>query len=151
MAGFRVLELEEEFNIWNNDTGAVFDSVADNELYGFQVGAQALIWRWNRLRLESMFKTGVYYNNLGVTATSSNVQLVSTTSHISFAGELNLVLIYQFAPRMAIRAGYQGMWLGGVALAPDQSDDSVIATGLYSYDAGKVSYQGGLLGFELTW
>ena len=150
MVGFRVLRLEEDFNILTAANTGFFTNVI-NDLYGFQIGGQMLLWQRNRLRLETKFKTGVYYNNMGLRATASNNELLRNSSHAAFVGEANLTLVYQFAPRLAFKAGYQGLWLGGVGLAPDQSDDGSFATDLVAFDSGKVSYQGGLLGFELTW
>ena len=36
-------------------------------------------------------------------------------------GELGVAIVYRFSPAFEARAGYQLLWLHGVALAPDQS------------------------------
>ena len=153
MAGLRVLELEELFNI-DSPTQTVF-SKSDNELFGVQFGIQGLLLERNRWRLETSFKAGALYNHLNVTALASsggmNVDINEYFNHMTFVGDLQLTLLYQVSPRLLVRAGYQGLWLEGVALAPDQTDNGDILLDRLIVDLGTAIYQGGFLGGELTY
>lgn len=151
IVGFRMFELEEHFNIFETGTTTGFFSETDNEMYGLQMGGQYLIWERNRFRLESLFKVGVYLNDIESSANALNAQLNSSFIRTAVAGELQITAVYQCGPRLALRAGYQGMWLSGVAKAPDQSDNGSLFSGLHALDPGSVSYNGGFLGLEITW
>ncbi len=151
LVGFRVFDLSEEFNILETGTNTGFFSGTDNELYGFQIGGQALILQKPRWRIESLFKAGVFYNDIRTTAEAANGMLLGDFTRTSFAGELQVTFMYQLGPRMLLRTGYQALWLSSVAKAPDQSDDGSFATGLLALDTGQIAYHGGFLGLEITW
>ena len=51
------------------------------------------------------------------------------TDHAAFVGETGLRCKYQVTPRLSLRAGYEAIWLQGVALAPGQIPET------YSHDA----------------
>ena len=134
------------------DTG-VIEGVCDNELYGFQLGFEGVIVRQGRWSLESTVKAGVFYNDLDVSGNSANINFSKRFDQTAFIGEANLFMRYYITPRMSFKAGYQGLWIDGIALMPDQFDDFDI--GLTPVqgraDLTTVGYHGGLLGFELTW
>jgi hypothetical protein len=135
-------------------------SETDNQLWGFQVGGEGLLWDAGPVRLQSTVKGGVFYNNLklstgGETITSGAVTIDPTATFSSdrgaFFGEVNLELAYQIGPQFSIRAGYAAMWLDGVALAPDQHDNFNLQSGIGTFDYGTVMYHGSYVGLELTW
>ena len=46
---------------------------------------------------------------------------------------------------------YEIVWLDGVGLAPDQSDNFRISTNEGTLDLSTVLYQGGYIGCDITW
>jgi hypothetical protein len=72
----------------------------------------------------------------------------ATRANEAFFAELSLMTAYHFTPNFSARASYDFMWLGGVALAPDQF--TFIETNRLSLD-GVIFYQGLSLGLEIVW
>jgi hypothetical protein len=157
LAGFRAIQLEEYFNILdssNADSGMRSD--VENEWYGVQFGAEALLCEWGCTRLETVVKAGVYASDIQVNAQASDISGSARSfsrefTHTGFSGELQLMWIYQFCDCGRLRFGYEALWLEGIALAPDQGNDFYIYTGEGSLDVGSAIYQGGYVGLELVW
>ncbi len=161
LAGVRFIQLEDNFDRLLADTSAGLQlSETDNQLWGFQVGGEALLWDAGPVRLQSTMKAGVFYNDLDLntgggditsgTATIETTQKFSS-DHVSYFGEINLELAYRIGRHLSVRAGYTAMWLDGVALAPDQHDDFSLTSGIGSFDYGTVVYHGSYVGVEVTW
>jgi hypothetical protein len=141
LAGFRWAELKEDFNLATSviqgDYRYTFleDFQTDNNLYGFQIGADAKIFEYGCFSVDGLLKAGIYNNRAERTSTLSlardgDVVTVSTTAatdHAAFIGELSLQGYYQLTKRLTLKGGYQVMWIDGVALAPSQIglDDSI--------------------------
>ena len=151
LAGLRYWELSEYFNITDGNGG--FFSATDNDLYGFQIGADV---QWLRVRRSVLFTTvkgGVYYNNADVQGRASvgaqPLEFIDDEDEVAFAGELAAGLLIPMGPQADLRIGYQGILLDGVGLAPDQLDNYNIFTGSGSLDSATVVYHGGFLGIDL--
>ena len=163
MAGIRFIQLEDAFDRFADGTTDLQLSMTDNELWGFQVGGEALLWDGGGVRLQSTVKGGVFYNDLelntgggDITLTGPPITIVETsakfsTENVAFFGEVNLELAYRIGPQFSIRVGYTAMWLDGVALAPDQHDDFFLQAGNGTFDFGTVMYHGSYIAAELTW
>jgi hypothetical protein len=155
LAGFRVAELEEEFNIWQTGTTTGVVSGTENEMYGVQFGLQGLLLQWHRWTVETTAKAGVFYNDIGIRAEAADASgtriLDGHFQQIAFLGEVQLMVAFQVSPWLRLRTGYQALWLEGIALAPDQSDSSSFSTNLVTVDIGSAVYQGGFVGTEITW
>jgi hypothetical protein len=52
----------------------------------------------------------------------------ASTNHAAFVGEAGLQCKYQITKRLLLRGGYEVIWLQGVALAPDQIQETYITT-----------------------
>jgi hypothetical protein len=163
MAGFRYLDLSETFGISGlrvnqglPETG-VYNVQTHNNLYGAQLGAR-LRRCLGRLSGEVTGKAGIYYND------ASQAQFIldygdidprrdgqAEGDHTAFVGEVNLSAIYQLTSVWGLRAGYNLIWIEGVALAPDQLDFSSAT------DVNQLSSSGGLflhgvnVGLEARW
>ena len=78
----------------------------------------------------------------------------AATSHAAFAGEAGLQVKYQLTKGLALKAGYEALWLDGVALAPGQIQETL--TTLTSVTALGVNcrssalFQGGTVGLEYS-
>ncbi|HRX81190.1 MAG TPA: BBP7 family outer membrane beta-barrel protein [Pirellulaceae bacterium] len=167
LVGVRYIQLNDVLSHTSTDGATYFDeTTADNELWGFQLGAEALLWDGGSVRLQTTVKAGVFYNNLGLRTTSGDIDITDpvtmvtttigpdssfATEHISYFGEINLELAYRVGPHWSIRVGYAAMCLDGVALAPDQFDDFNLQSGIGTFDYGTVLYHGSYIGLEATW
>ena len=130
LAGFRWVNLGEKLvgaltpptvswepPFWNTTT--------INNLYGFQVGADGKIWERGRFSIDGLVKTGIYNNDAeettGVSVIAKQVRWgFASTNHAAFVGETGLQCKYQVTKRLLLRAGYEAIWLQGVALRPDR-------------------------------
>lgn len=151
IVGIRVLQLEDYLQ-HTNDTGSI-RAMTDNELCGVHFGFEGVAFRYGPWTLEGTVKAGVFYNNMDVLATSANINFVRRFRQTSFLGDLNVLLRYQFTPRLSMRVGYQALWLDGVALIPDQFDNFDVSTSPVQgrVDLTTVEYHGAVIGLEATW
>ncbi len=159
LLGFRYWYLDEGFNIQSTDINGTTDTSnylidTSNHLIGLQAGGilhgqQARRFDWNVAG-----KAGVYAN-LAQQQTllrddNNTVLLRDFTTRggdVAFIGELSLNFIYHINDRVSMTAGYQGMWLEGVALAPEQLDFTTTATsGSRLNTNGGLFYHGGFIG-----
>ena len=99
-----------------------------NNLYGVQVGVEGKLWEVGRLSLDGQVKAGVYDDRAEQSALVSMAKQLyparSATSAAAFAGEADLSATFQLAHGFALKAGYEALWLDGVALAPGQISET---------------------------
>ena len=69
----------------------------------------------------------------------------------AFVGDLRVGMVWRWGALMNFRLGYQAMLIDGLAIAPNQNNNLSFATGSQSVDVGSVVYQGGYIGFDLSW
>ena len=129
-----------------------------NNLFGVQVGVNGTILERGRFSLDGMLKAGLFDNNAtqltGVSLQKVVYPASASTNHLAVAGEAGLQLTYRLTKALALKAGYEALWLGGVALAPGQiqetytSGSNVSALGV---DCGSsVLFQGATFGVEYS-
>ncbi|MGA2254430.1 MAG: BBP7 family outer membrane beta-barrel protein [Thermoguttaceae bacterium] len=164
-AGIRYLDIDNELNIAveRRENGGVEDGSynieAGNHLIGAQLGAR-LRRTVNRFGWELVGKAGVYANDAEQTQSVidfPNFPLRPTTSatgcNTAFVGEINVSGIYRLTDVWSAKAGYNAIWIEGLALAPDQLDFN-FAT---SPSGNQLRTSGGLLlhgvnvGLESRW
>lgn len=108
-----------------------WNTSARNDFYGFQIGVDGIIMEYGRFSLDGTIKTGIYDNNAGQTTGVSLQKVVypseATTDRAAFVGEAGLQLKYRVLKDLSIKAGYEALWLDGVALAPGQIKETSIA------------------------
>ena len=160
--GYRQLQINEEMAM-NFDGGTgFFGSDTNNNLYGFQLGGRKMLQNNGPFSLEGTGKFGIYANTA-----SSNVEVRSPTStppfataasrgdNVSISLEVGLKGRYQINNTLSLIAGYQAMYLTGIAMAPDQFASTaqlfpgppVVPT---SVDYSSTIYHGGFVGLEMT-
>jgi hypothetical protein len=129
LAGFRWFDVTEDLQgvllpPEPLSTGSFWDSRTKNNLYGVQIGADVKLLRRDRFSIDGVLKTGMFDNHAEETTTvrMQRIQFPETaaTDHLAFVGEIGVQCKYQVAERLSIRAGYEALWLDGVALAPGQ-------------------------------
>ena len=132
LAGFRWLELNDKLlgtltpvkfipPFWN--TSAV------NNLYGAQIGVDGKILELGRFSLNGLIKAGLFDDNAGQSTGVSLQKEVypssASTNHAAYAGEASVQLKYQLSNGLALKAGYEVLWLDGVALATGQIQETI--------------------------
>jgi hypothetical protein len=164
LAGFRWIELQDELRVDQIApvTSEILRVDADNHMYGFQIGADAsLINCGGRFHIDGIVRAAILYNradqNTFAPIVSGIDGFVDTLSadddHTAFFGELGLVGVYWLTPRIAVRGGYQLMWLEGVALAPEQIPvNNLIAPAIAAVDtSGSLFLDGATVGFVVQY
>jgi len=77
-----------------------------------------------RFSIDGVIKAGVFDNNAEQTTVVSMAKQLytaqATTNAAAFVGEADLQVKYQLAKGLALKVGYEALWLDGVALAPGQ-------------------------------
>lgn len=162
LAGFRMGELDEMYR--TAGAGLVTGTTVDmynrtyNHLYGFQVGADWEFYNMGGpLTIRALCKAGIYGNAALQRAhqadsnnPQSDVTIESTRSQAAFLGETGLILNYCVTKHLSFRASAQAVWLEGVALAPEQINQTDFNTGIVGIDThGGIFYYGGGLGAEV--
>ena len=130
-----------------------------NHMYGFQIGEDALLLeRTGRLRINGFAKIGIFHNaadqnsNLVDPANFGELSVVASGSHTAFLCELGLIGSYQVTQHVALRGGYQVMWIEGVALAPGQIPVANLVAGTADIATSSgLFYHGATVGMEFTW
>lgn len=174
LVGFRYLNLAERLNIYaerDQQTGGgtvevefpgVYDIRTSNNLFGPQIGARARRWgtKWG---WEAAGKAGIFGNAahqeqsvIDYPDFPESFPLRPETSaadgQVAFVGELNLTAIYRLSDVWNLRAGYNLIWIAGVALAPDQLDFSgTLPAGEQLSSNGSVFLHGVSCGMEARW
>ena len=155
LAGFRWVELDE-----NLDASLVpatrelfFNSHTKNDLYGFQIGTDTKLWECGCFSIDGLVKGGIYNNNARQSSWTSAGAYVgegsTSTNHVAFLGEAGLQCKYQVTCNLTLKAGYEAIWIDGVALAPGQMQASNFATDQFGINTdGGVFYHGATAGFE---
>ncbi len=160
ISGFRYLELDEDLTIDVTIVGLQAAQYAwsdDNHLYGGQIGTDLMLWNRGPLRINSVVKGGLY----GVASDNAftNRTLVGTTirnggsaSDVAFVGEIDLMATYSICQHVALRGGYQLLWIDGIALANNAATETSPANGGALIDMdGDLLYHGATAALEFTW
>jgi hypothetical protein len=168
LAGFRWINMQE------NLVGALspptvsteppyWTTTTRNNLYGIQIGADGKLFERGRFSINGLLKAGVFDNNAEQTTAVSVIHksvysASDSTDRAAFVGETGLQCKYQVTRRLMLKAGYELIWLEGVALAPEQVqetytttrwfDSTEQATGINSNSG--VFYHGANVGMEYS-
>ena len=137
-SGFRYLNFGERFNMsaqrtvaGATETGSYNINTA-NHLYGGQLGARIRRTQ-GRFGWEGRGAAGVYLNNSQQSQSVTdfpNFSLRNASNSgngAAFVGDVNLTGLYRLNNVWNLRAGYNVIWIQGLALAPDQIDSDFAA------------------------
>ena len=165
ICGIRWLEWAESFSM-NGTIPALnvtrqWNSRTVNNLYGGQIGFDALVYSSSWLRVESFLKGGAYWNEAlsrqsfvdsGGGAGVPEVSAYDSPSHAAFVGELGFTGVLPLTSCLDFRFGYLVFWLESIAQPTRQLSLPVSATGdpVVLQDGGTV-VQGLTLGLEGRW
>ncbi len=157
LAGFRWVELHEQVSAeaYSPALEGMFDIGSSNYLYGFQVGAESLLYQHGPLQFDGYLKAGIYGNHIRGSVygdgTNYHEEGSATASYTSFLGELGLTAKYQFNSHWSAYCGYQLMWLEGVVLAGDYVSSMADPSASYNLFDGAAFYHGAQVGLAFTW
>lgn len=152
--GFRYLELDEQLHtdLLGSAPPASYSTATRNRLYGGQLGADAKLLGFDKLRVDAFGKAGIYLNRSGQGTLLTNGVIAQSAGgqadKTSFVGETGLMGSYQVTPCWSIRGGYQLLWVSSAALASDQTPATNLLTGTGLDSSGDAFYHGGMLGIE---
>lgn len=159
LGGFRYLQLNDTLRTVLNANVATGLYEYENELYGGQLGADLLLTDpCNALELRVVGKAGYYHNNYegGIQEFAGNNPIGSflgTGECTPFVGDLVFSGSYWLSEHIALRAGYQFLWVGDVALAGEEASRSLLNPSLLrtpEHD-GDLFMHGALVGMEFQW
>jgi len=159
LAGFRYLDLDDTLRTTLNGNVATGLYEFDNNMYGGQIGLDWLLTDPCRaLELRVIGKAGWYHNEYsgGIREFQGNNfigSFVGTGEGTSFVGDLVVSAAYWFNEHIALRAGYQLLWVGDVALAGDEASRSILNPSLLrnpQHD-GDMFLHGAMIGLEFQW
>jgi len=168
LVGGRYARITEQFDYFTRSlrpepTGTVNQvrTRVDNDMIGAQLGALIEYRLREECWLDFEIK-GALMKNYASQATryvrTGEMDIDSLTSADNdvaiILGDLSLSFVYQFSPAMTFRAGYNAIWIDGLALGYRNfnSDVGVLETGPGQLDhEGKVVYHGPHIGLIFAW
>ena len=162
--GFRYVHIaDESLNAFLNYPGGGEANRwdADNELFGFQIGAERNVCL-GRLVLTASGKAGIYYADMETSYEldrgydgSIDAWAEADDGAAAFLGELAFTASYPLTSRLSLTAGYHLLWLQGVAVGPEQvaATDSFNTEGQIGsrVDCGGMFYHGARHGLAYTY
>lgn len=161
LMGFRYFRLSEEFDLRSTDAGQTSDYVIDtvNDLVGGQVGMVFGTYHSPRVSWNVSTKAGMFANfgrQTTLMRDDNNTVLFrdfeTEGREIAFVGDTNFSLAYDIRPNMSVTAGYYLLYVGGVALAPEQLDFTTTPTSGSSINQnGGAFYHGPSIGLRINY
>jgi len=131
LGGARCIQLNDTLSTVLNNNVATGQYAYENEMYGGQIG---LDWKLtdpsNALDLRLVGKAGLYGNHYGggIKEFSGNTfigSFLGDATGMSYVGDVGLTGSYWFTDQIALRAGYQMLWMGDVALGGEAASRSL--------------------------
>ena len=145
IAGLRYINLDEQFSqaSFSNTQMVYLDSRVSNNLFGMQLGGDAKFLNTGIFYLNTVGKAGVYANHaLHDFSLAANSPLGITSfrdqhTHVAMQAEFELAGVLQVTKLVALRFGYQVIWIDRVGLAGNQLDqvNLVSRSGLDTHSA----------------
>ncbi len=160
LGGFRYFNLDERFNLNSEDVlhgTSDYNIRTDNNLYGAQIGA-SLKRQWSHLELEFLGKAGIFgaeSRQQTFLGDNDNTTILRNTSvrggQEAFIGELGFNGTLHLTESLYCRAGYNLIWVDGVARATDQLDFTNTALSSTTLYSGSAFLHGFNVGLEARW
>lgn len=124
--GVRYFELGEDLWVRNPTADLETSSHVENQMIGFQVGLRRELWQFTEWAyVETLANGGIYNNRIdrfqrsgtisGGTGVDSRVEF----NDVAFLGELALTAVARLNRCLALRGGYQVLFVDGVTTAED--------------------------------
>jgi hypothetical protein len=166
LIGFRYVGVEEQAAILmdccvadGSVTTVPYNVSTRNNLFGAQIGNRTR-WTWENWAFEGWAKAGLFGNAqkqiqaplYDYTGFQLREGLSSTGGQAAFVGDINTSVVYRLTEVWGIRAGYNLIWIDGLALAPNQFDFTTDdGSGSRLAQGGGIFMHGANLGLEARW
>jgi hypothetical protein len=118
-----------------------------NGMLGLQVGVERCIWDKGGLFTATAYAKGGLYNNHITLQTVGAQPYSANADDLAFVGDFGVTGKYELTRCLSLTAGYQFLWLSGVALSLDQYYNSVNTINRND----NVLFHGMNVGLELCW
>jgi hypothetical protein len=121
---------------------------ADNDLWGVQLGIDMKWLVHPRAYIDFDAKGAICHNDASQSTTFNAVASGASGERTAFVGDFVLTANWQMTPSWSIRAGYQALFVTGVALGPEnlRTNAALLPGGGELDDRGEVVYHGPVLG-----
>ncbi len=157
--GFRYMQLNDRYLVSMDTTGtdALHNIHTFNNMYGFHMGTDVCLLRRGPFFVEWGTRLGVYGSRIenGVDITVNGTpafQCRGGKSHTAFSADMALAGTYQYNDHLAIRFGYQVLWLEGVAEATAQIPLTEPLNETIGVDTdGSPFFHGAFIDLALSW
>lgn len=165
LAGFRWAGLDESASLTldggGNPLPGAYSLRSSTNLFGAQLGGRGRM-EWERWAFEGWAKAAL----CGSAMSQSQAPIVDAVvpdppirpaqsaaeGGVGFIGDINATLVYRLTETWGLRAGYNLIWLSGVALAPNQFDFGALSTSGSGLNGGAGLFlHGASLGLEARW
>ena len=159
-AGFNdVANLYPDASVISGNNDGTYTITTNSQMLGPQIGFKTKR-RWNNWSMEGWTKAtlaGTFLNadSAPIFTQASPVvpyrpQASARDVGVGFIGDMNYSIVRRLNQKWSLRAGYNLIWVSGVALAPNQFDFSLNQT-ITLAGAGNVFLHGANLGLEAQW
>ncbi len=160
LIGARYLRLREDM-VYTTETesgGMTYRLKTDNDLVGAQIGTDLFLCLTPRFKIGGEIEAGVYGTNSRQRTNVSCDQACirqerDHDNDAAFIGEAGVMALFRATPRLTLRAGYQALFIDGVALAADNFNTASPFSNRATFvdNTGNLVMHGSSLGFEWTW
>jgi len=159
-AGFNdVANLHVDVNAGASNNDGTYSITTNSQMLGPQIGFKTKR-RWNNWSTEGWAKTMLAGTFLNADSAPINTlasggdpyrpQASARDVGVGFIGDMNYSIVRRLNNNWSLRAGYNLIWISGVALAPNQFDFSNTNT-ITLAGASNVFLHGANLGLEACW
>lgn len=167
--GMRYVRVDDDavYNTQGASGDLAYTIDADNDLFGAQFGMDSALRLTTRWTLSMFGEIGVYGNRATYDSTialnnaTTVIQETTASRRASMVLEAGFLSTFKIVPRGTLRAGYQIVYIDGIALGSDSFNfqtggASPLGTALAGRQAsindnGNALYHGPTVGFEYTW
>jgi hypothetical protein len=138
-----------------------YNGTANNNLNGFQFVADLCLTDRPRFTMAMIGKAGAYHNHdsgrvqerytgIGPNTSVYGTELSDNKDTVAFVGGVAVKAGWRLTEHLELIGGYEGTFVSGVALAPEQA--SVVNNGVYQVNTdGNVIVHGANFGLQLTY
>lgn len=150
LVGLRYMNINEDlrFNIDAPPASAFLQT--NNDLIGVQLGIDLKWLVHPRAYIHLDAKGAMCHNNVSLTTTFNGTDDDAAGDRTAFVGDLLLTANWQMTPSWSIRAGYQAIFVHGIAISADNlasnADLFVAGDPIDLNDRGEMVYHGPVLG-----
>ena len=164
-SGIRYIDVDEEFELYSIATDESIGHLrmnTQNNAVGYQLGVDVYypVGRWTmeanlKGSLNANLTRGQFRLENGGPWPDFGTLFGNDFSSVRFSGlvELGYHMNYQLSERMKLRAGYEAIFLYGMAAAVEQLRDGTLRvnTGTHPDTERWIVYHGGTFGLEISW